>query len=84
MAALRKLIAASWTRVRDVFAAWDDDGNGAIDKKEMRQAVAALGYNAPKKEIDAFFDEIDDDGNGWIEFGELKAALAQRPPARKL
>ena len=62
----------------DLFREWDDDGNGALDKKEMRQAIAALGYDAPKKEIDKFFGSIDADGNGWIEFGELKAALKEK------
>ena len=43
----------------DLFREWDDDGNGALDKKEMRAAMAALGYDAPRKEVDAFFDSID-------------------------
>ena len=69
----------------DLFREWDDDGNGAIDKKEMRQAVAALGYEAPMADIDALFDEIDDNSNGWIEFEELKKALTFRPvPKRRL
>ena len=62
-------------RLIDLFREWDDDGNGALDKKELRQAVAALGYEAPKKDVDKLFDSIDVDGNGWIEFHELKAAL---------
>ena len=53
----------------------DRDGNGAIDKKELRRAVAALGYDASKKDVDALFESIDDDSNGMIEYEELKAAL---------
>ena len=30
----------------DLFREWDDDGNGALDKHELLQAVAALGYDA--------------------------------------
>ena len=37
----------------DLFRDWDDDGNGALDKKEMRQGIAALGYEALRKEVDA-------------------------------
>ena len=65
-------------RLIDLFREWDDDGNGALDKKELRRAVAALGYDAPKKEIDDFFDSMDDDGSGLIEFDELKAALSEK------
>ena len=81
---LRVLLQDHSVKLIDLFREWDDDGNGALDKKEMRRAVAALGYEAPKKEIDKFFDSIDDDGNGWIEFGELKAALANRPKPKRL
>ena len=46
----------------DLFREWDEDGNGALDKKEVRRAVAALGYEAPRSEVDALFDSIDVDG----------------------
>ena len=62
----------------DLFREWDDDGNGALDKKELRQAVAALGYDAPRKDVDSFFDIIDADHSGWIEFEELKKALSEK------
>ena len=81
---LRDVMVANNAKLIDLFREWDDDGNGALDKKELRKAIAALGYDAPKKDIDAFFDSIDDDENGWIEFAELKAALAKRAPLKKL
>ena len=61
----------------DLFREWDEDGNGAIDKKEFRKAVAGLGYDAKKKDMDAAFDALDDTGDGFIEYGELKAALSK-------
>ena len=67
----------------DLFRDWDDDGNGALDKKEMRQGIAALGYEAPRKEVDALFDSIDKDGSGWIEFDEFKKALSGFKKRRK-
>ena len=81
---LRAILNEHQVKLIDLFREWDDDGNGALDKKEMRKAIAALGYDAPKKEIDKFFESIDDDENGWIEFGELKAALANRPKPKRL
>ena len=74
---LVELLKEHSVKLIDLFREWDDDGNGALDKKEMRRAVAALGYEAPRKDVDAFFDSIDDDGNGWIEFHELKTALTK-------
>ena len=75
---IRDIIKKHEVRLIDLFREWDDDGNGAIDKKELRNAVAALGYAAPAKAIDAFFDGIDDDNNGYIEFHEIKAALSDK------
>ena len=75
---LRDIIAQHQVKLIDLFREWDDDGNGALDKKEMRQAIAALGYECKKKDVDAFFDSIDTDESGWIEFEELKKALSKR------
>ena len=37
------ILPAHKFKLIDLFREWDDDGNGALDKKELRQAVAALG-----------------------------------------
>ena len=83
---LISLLQKHSVKLIDLFREWDDDGNGALDKKEMRQAIAALGFEAPRKEIDALFDSIDVDGSGWIEFNELKEGLKdkRKPAAGKL
>eukprot|EP00966_Prymnesium_polylepis_P188482 4367619-Prymnesium_polylepis.2 len=39
-------------RVIDLFREWDEDGNGEVSKKEFRQAMASLGTEANKKDID--------------------------------
>ena len=72
---LSNILKEHSVKLIDLFREWDDDGNGALDKKELRQAIAALGYEAPKKDIDAFFESIDTDNSGWIEFEEVKKAL---------
>ena len=75
---LYEVITEHSVRVLDLFREWDDDGNGAIDKKELRLAVAALGYDAPKKEVDMLFDSLDGDGSGFIEFPEFKRMLSEK------
>ena len=80
---LALILKENSVKLIDLFREWDDNGDGALDKKELRASVAALGYDAPKKEVDAFFDSIDVDGSGFIEFHELKKALNEREIAKK-
>ena len=56
---LRDALAANRTRVMDLFRDWDDDGNGLIDAKEFRQALIALGFEAPKAEVQTLFASFD-------------------------
>jgi Ca2+-binding EF-hand superfamily protein len=72
---LKKILDSNSAKLVDVFREWDTDGNGAIDKKEFRKAVAALGYEVPKRDLDQVFDEMDDSGDGFIEYSELKSVL---------
>ena len=71
------LLTVHSTTVINLFRDWDEDGNGGVNAKEFRKALAALGYNAPKRECDALFKELDLDGDGFLDFQELKAALKQ-------
>ena len=41
----------------------------------MRQAIAGLGYTAPRDDVDAIFAELDADQSGAIEYNELNSAL---------
>ena len=55
--ALRRLVAASWPRVRDVFAAWDEDGNGQISKSEWTKVLAGLRLSLSAGEAGELFDQ---------------------------
>ena len=69
---LTQVLTKNAVRVIDLFREWDEDGNGALDKKEVRRAVAALGYDAPRSEVDAFFDSLDADGVGALHVPRLR------------
>jgi Ca2+-binding EF-hand superfamily protein len=72
---LREALTQNATRVSDLFREWDNDGNGTISKREFRAAIAALGYGAPRAEVDKLFDELDSDGSGLIAYRELVRVL---------
>ena len=44
---LRDVLQANAVRVIDLFRSWDEDGNGKVDEKEWRRALAALVLVAP-------------------------------------
>ena len=74
---LTSILSEHSVKLIDLFREWDEDGNGAIDKAEFRKAVAALGYDAPKRDINDAFKALDHSGDGYIEYDELKAALSK-------
>ena len=63
------------TRIKDIFAYWDQNGNGLIDRAEFRLAVQVLGIAGTDAEFDAMFDEWDVDSSGALNFKEIREAL---------
>ena len=64
---------------RRIFAAFDGDGSGSIDRGEVGQMVhKLLGADATEGQVGALvkqFFEADGDGDGEIDFGELLNAV---------
>merc|ERR1712153_77904 len=52
--------------VREAFGLFDGDASGAIDVRELKAAMRALGFEVKNEVADG-----DGDGNGTIEFGEF-------------
>ena len=57
---------------------------GAIDAKELKVAMRALGFEPKKEEIRKMISDIDQDGSGTIEFPEflemMTAKMSERDP----
>ena len=72
---LRGALQGSLSRVVDLFKRLDTNGGGWIDRREFRQAIRAMGFDAPREEVDAIFDEVDADGSGKVSYRELHKLL---------
>ena len=59
--------------LRTVFASFDLEGDGSIDKHEMRHAIRALG--APPGEAERILEGCDKDGDGNVSFAEFTALV---------
>ena len=57
--------------IREAFNLFDTDKSGAIDYRELKAAMRALGFETKKEEMKRIIDEIDADGSGEIEFPEF-------------
>lgn len=59
--------------LKDIFAHFDGDKNGRIDRGEFKLLIDALGAGASDEELDIGFDIIDTDNTGTIDFAEFSA-----------
>ena len=58
---------------RETFNSIDTDGNGIIDKNELKHVLFKLGEKVNEKDITECFNEIDTDGNGEISYQEFES-----------
>ena len=68
-AALKAAVAKSNTKA--VFAAFDEDGGGTIDKEEFRKGLQKIGVQMSESEIDLVWPFFDMDGSGDISLKEF-------------
>ena len=56
------------SKKREAFKVFDMDGNGFIDRHELRYVMRRLGENLSDDDINAMFNEADLNGDGRIDF----------------
>merc|ERR1712134_152238 len=56
--------------IREAFGLFDADASGAIDVRELKAAMRALGFEVKNEELKKMVTDVDNDGNGTIEFAE--------------
>merc|ERR1712166_642631 len=61
--------------IREAFVLFDADNSGAIDVRELKAAMRALGFEVKKEELKKMISDIDNDGNGDIDFQEFREMM---------
>ena len=87
-AALVSAISSNMTRLLQLFAVWDTDGDGTISPREFERALLQLSIQTQPADRSKLFRLIDADGSGDIRVEELialKVAIegARRDKARR-
>lgn len=54
-----------------LFCKFDHDGNGGIDREELRQGLNNFGYTITASAVNIVFQKIDEDNSGTVDFSEL-------------
>merc|ERR1711934_424467 len=57
--------------IREAFGLFDGDASGAIDVRELKAAMRALGFEVKNEELKKMVADVDSGGSGQIEFGEF-------------
>ena len=74
---LSALLLDNFTRVKDLFAAWDENTDGLVSRQEFIRACQELGLDASAEEAGGLFDEFDVNGSGQLDQVELHGLLRQ-------
>merc|ERR1712138_45980 len=64
--------------IKEAFDLFDTDGSGAIDAKELKVAMRALGFEPKKDEVRKMISDIDKDGDGTIDFDEFMMMMTAK------
>jgi len=65
--------------LRDTFMSLDDNGDGLLSAKEMKEGLAKAGLKEIPADLAQIMEDIDSDGSGVIDYTEfLAAALDKR------
>ncbi len=69
--------------MRRVFTMFDKDGNGSIDRDELKQVFEELGQFFPQEELQKMIDMADKDDSGSLEYEEFIKVVSGRRKKKK-
>jgi len=74
---LRVLIQSSTKSLDQIFAEFDEDGNGFITSNEFRNAIRKLGLGLTSRDIDQLMAKIDTNSDGRIDYSEFMSKFKE-------
>ena len=63
---------------REAFSAYDRDGGGSIDAKELKALMASVGQVPSDDELQEMIRIADADGSGEVDFYEFVTLMAHK------
>ena len=64
--------------IKEAFDLFDTEGTGAIDSKELKVAMRALGFEPKKEEVRKIIQDIDKNGEGFIKFDDFMEIMTHK------
>ncbi|CAG9461082.1 unnamed protein product [Pedinophyceae sp. YPF-701] len=74
-AAWSKLSARRQKKVLRAFRTFDTNGDGTVDKKELKRMLRAMGLNPTDRDAERYLQECDMDGDGTLDQYEFTILL---------
>ena len=71
-----RLSPAARAEYEAMFNRYDLDGNGRIDREELRAALRESSPGIPDDALDGAMAALDDDGNGSLDLAEFLLGMA--------
>ncbi|KAK4522589.1 hypothetical protein GAYE_PCTG10G0479 [Galdieria yellowstonensis] len=68
--------------IKEAFELFDIDSTGAIDTKEFKIALRALGFEIEKEEASRIISKLDKDGSGMILYEDFERVVSQKMAER--
>uniref|UniRef100_A0A183AJQ1 Calmodulin n=1 Tax=Echinostoma caproni TaxID=27848 RepID=A0A183AJQ1_9TREM len=56
------------SKLREAFQKMDHDGNGKLERREIRDVLEANGYPVNSEEIERIMSSVDKNGDGYIDY----------------
>ena len=73
----RRLTENQIAEIKAKFSEFDDDNDGAIDKRELRNVIKSFGHDPTNEELEELMKELDTDGTNLLEFPEFLELMQQ-------